>query len=492
MQTKREQVRAHNFQVRRLVRGVLLAEPDHAEQPFRRSATGTLIGTIIALLILAGFAVYGLLHPAAGPALAEGTNVVVEKETGTRYVVEAGALRPVANLASALLLAGPQLQTQTLSRQRTRQLPRSAAVGIVGAPDDVPTAADVAAAGWSVCVGATTATSGLAPTTVVSFGADDRPAPLRPGQGFLVAGPDGALYLVASGTRFAVATAQARNALGYGATVPLRATSSWLAALRPGRTISTLSVDGAGEPGPSTSAGPTTVGQVLAVHQAAGTQYYLVQRERIVPVTTFEALLLIGNPKLSSVYPQGDAPVVVPGSAIAEATRQLLPAALGWPEVPVDPVSAAGGSACVAAGSDGVPWLGTRGSASAAAGAGAAAGAAASGPAVPGPAASGGTAVRVPPGSGVVVEEANAAGGSTGAVWFVDDTGRRFAVAGAEALGALGFEAAARVKVPTGLLAALPTGPALDIAAAGHPINGAAATPSPSTATSAPVPAPTA
>jgi type VII secretion protein EccB len=472
MQTKREQVRAHNFQIRRLVRGVLLAQPDHAEQPFRRSTTGTLVGTIIALLILAGFAVFGLLHPAAGPALAQGTNVVVEKETGTRYVVQAGTLRPVANLASALLLAGPQLQAQTLSRQRTRQLPRSAAVGIVGAPDDVPVAADVAAAGWSACLGATTSSTGLAPTTAVSFGADDRPSPLGPGQGFLIAGPDGSVYLVVSGTRFAVATTQARNALGYGATVPLRGTSSWLAALRPGRTISTLSVDGAGGSGPSTSAGPTTVGQVLAVHQAAGTQYFLVQRAGIVPVTEFEALLLIGNPKLSSVYPNGNGPVVVPENAIADATWQLLPAALGWPDAPVDPVTAAGGSACVAAGPDGVPWLGTRGSATAAAGAGAS-----------GQAASGGTAIRVPPGSGVVAEETNAAGGSTGAVWFVDDTGRRFAVAGAEALAALGFEAAARVKVPAGLLAALPAGPALDIAAAGRPITGGASITAPTAST---------
>lgn len=465
MQTKREQVRAHNFLVRRLVRAVLLGQPDHWEQPFARSVTGTLIGTILALLILGGFAIYGVLRPAAGPALAQGTNVVVEKETGTRYVVESGTLRPVANLASALLLAGPQLQSQTLSRQRTRTLPRSPAVGIVGAPDDVPAAADAAHAGWSVCVGATTATTGLAPTTVVSFAADDRPGQLGAGQGFLVAGPDGALYLVASGTRYPIATTQARNALGYGATTPLRATAAWLAALRPGRTVSTLSVDGAGEPGPATSAGPTTVGQVLAVHQATTTQYFLVQRGRIVPVTAFEALLLIGNPKLASTYPDGLAPVVVPESAIADASRQVLPDGLGWPEVPVAPIAPPGGSICVAAAADGVPWTGTR-----------AGPPGATVPTAPGQADTSGTLVRVPPSSGVVAEEANAAGGSTGAVWFVDDAGRRFSVANGDTLAALGLDTAARVRVPSGLLAALPQGPTLDIAAAGRPVGGPAAT----------------
>jgi hypothetical protein len=201
------------------------------------------------------------------------------------------------------------------------------------------------------------------------------------------------------------------------------------------------------------------------VHQAAGTQYFLVQRGQIVPVTQFEALLLIGNPKLASVYPQDIAPVVVPESAIADATRQLLPASLGWPDATVDPVTATAGSVCVMAGPDGVPRSGTQESVTAEAGAG-----------TTGQTVSGGILARVPPGSGVLVEETNAAGGSTAAVWFVDGTGRRFCVPGTQALGALGLQAAVRVKVPAGVLAALRLGPTLDIAAAGRSVEGAVST----------------
>lgn len=454
MQTKREQVRAHTFQAQRLVRGVLLAEPEHHEQPFSRSATGTLVGILLSLVLLAGFAVYGLLRPGAGPALAGTTNLVIEKETGTRFVVDGGRLRPVANLASALLLAGPQPQTQTLTRRRTRLLPRAPAIGIVGAPDDVPRPDGLTTSGWSVCIGATTGTTGLAPTTLISFGPQPGLRELAPGQGFLVAAADGTLYLVADGTRYRITTTQARNALGYAATAPLRAGAAWLAALRPGRDVSTLMVDGAGRPGPVDES--TVVGQVLAVHRPAGTQYFLVQRQEVVPVTEFEALLLLGNPKLSFVYPSGAGPVVVPEQDIAEATRAVLPDSLGWPAAPVAPVGGNSGSVCVVAGPDGVPRLATATTVT-------------SDDTTQAPR-SGATVVRVPPGSGVLVDETNATGGSKGGVWFVDSLGRRSAVAGGDALGALGFQGARRVKAPTALLGAIPAGPALDIAAAGRPV----------------------
>lgn len=477
MQSKREQVRAHNFQARRMVRAVLTGNPDHREQPFQRSATGTLAGMILSLLILAGFAIYGLLHPALGPALDAETTMVVEKDTGTRYLVDGGTLRPVANLTSALLLAGPDLKTQSLSRQRTRSLPRGETIGIVGAPEDIPRAGDVVAAGWSICVPATTATTGIAPATTISFLAKPRPTALAQDKGLLVAGPDGSLYLVMSGTRFQITTTAARNALGYSATVPLRATSTWLASLKPGRAITVLSVEGAGESGPTTNDGATKVGQVLAVHQGlVGTQYFLVQRGKIVPVTPFEALLLMGNPRLASVYPDRRSPRVVPETAIAEASRQLLPASLGWPESPPAPLTATGQSVCVAAGPDGSPWIGTAplpgadgqpaAPASPSSGAGAGAGNAT---------ADGGTQVMVPPGSGVLAEETNAAGGSSGALWFVADAGRRFSIPTADALSALGLQAAARVKVPASVLGAIPQGPVLDIAAAGQPVASAVA-----------------
>jgi type VII secretion protein EccB len=464
MQTRREQVRAYNYQVKRLVRGVLMGRPEHWDQPFRRSTIGTVVGMILALIAVVGCVLLGLLRPGAGPELAADTTVVVEKDTGTRYVVADGTLRPVANLASALLLAGPQLHVQSLPPGRTRSLPRGTAVGIVGAPDDVPGADGVSKAGWSVCLRATTATTGLAPSTVIAFTGTQQLTRQAPGQGLLVAGPDGMLYLVVADTRYAIATAEARNALGYAATVPLRATKTWLAVLRPGRMITTLDVDHAGSDGPRTSAGTTKVGTVLAVHQLTGTQYFLVQRTKIVPLTRFEALLLMGSPKLAKLYPHGQAPIVIPESAIAAASRQLLPTSFGWPADPVDPVPVSGRSICVAAGNDGAPWLGL--------------GPADAGEAGDTPSGSGGSkTVLVRPGSAVVAEETNPAGGSTGAVWLVDDTGRSFAVADGESLGALGLDQATKIKVPTGLLTSIQRGPTLSIQAAQEPVTSAKTAP---------------
>jgi type VII secretion protein EccB len=180
MQTRREQVRAYNYQVKRLVRGVLMGKPEHWDQPFRRSTIGTVVGMILALIAVVGCVLFGLLRPGAGPELASDTTVVVEKDTGTRYLVADGTLRPVANLASALLLAGPQLHVQSLPQGRTRSLPRGTAVGIVGAPEDVPGADGVSKAGWSVCLRATTATTGLAPSTVIAFTGTQQLTRVRP------------------------------------------------------------------------------------------------------------------------------------------------------------------------------------------------------------------------------------------------------------------------------------------------------------------------
>ncbi|MGL5828361.1 MAG: type VII secretion protein EccB, partial [Angustibacter sp.] len=78
--------------------------------------------------------------------------------------------------------------------------------------------------------------------------------------------------------------------------------------------------------------------------------------------------------------------------------------------------------------------------------------------------------VSVPPGSGLVAEAVDSAGGRTGRLAFIDEQGNSFSIAEAEALSVMGLESARRVPVPIGLLTAIPSGPALAVSKVRGPI----------------------
>jgi hypothetical protein len=78
--------------------------------------------------------------------------------------------------------------------------------------------------------------------------------------------------------------------------------------------------------------------------------------------------------------------------------------------------------------------------------------------------------VLVPRGSGALVEAAAAPGAppGSGTVSLVTDAGLRYPLAGADLLGPLGYGGVTPLRVPAGLVALLPGGPALDPVAAAH------------------------
>ena len=101
MQNRRDQVQAHAFVVGRLVSALLRAEPDAPMTPLRRFVVGTFWGALLGALAVAGFGVYGFISPGGSTAWRAGGALIVEKETGARYVFVEGELRPVVNYASA-------------------------------------------------------------------------------------------------------------------------------------------------------------------------------------------------------------------------------------------------------------------------------------------------------------------------------------------------------------------------------------------------------
>jgi type VII secretion protein EccB len=150
--SRQDQLHSYQFTARRVVSAVVTGETDPAQSPFRRLAGSALVGALAAALSLAAVAAYGVLEPGGGTGWRDSSAVVVEKETGARYVYLDGALRPVPNYASALLIIGSgQAHTVSVSRRSIEDVPRGAPLGIPGAPDSLPEAGRLLGGPWTMC-----------------------------------------------------------------------------------------------------------------------------------------------------------------------------------------------------------------------------------------------------------------------------------------------------------------------------------------------------
>ncbi len=138
MQTQRDHVHAHQFQMGRMSSALVLGDPTSAEDPASRSIVGLVIGLVLAVLIVAGFAVYGLIVPGGSKSWRAAGAIIVEKETGNRYVYLNGVLRPTLNLTSAMLIEGASAKIQLTARNSLKGVPHGSPIGIAGAPQTVP------------------------------------------------------------------------------------------------------------------------------------------------------------------------------------------------------------------------------------------------------------------------------------------------------------------------------------------------------------------
>ncbi|KPI08698.1 protein of unknown function DUF690 [Actinobacteria bacterium OK074] len=465
MRSKRDQVQAHTFMMGRLTSGMLLADPDAPESPLGRTTRGALVGLIVGVLVCAGALVYGLLRPGGNDAWRSGDTLIVNKDTGARYLYSDGRLRPVRNYASAVLIGGSDLTTTSVGTASLAGTPVGRPVGITGAPDSVPGTGDLETSPWEVCsTGTGTATTLVAgaPVTTDAVGA---------GAALVVRGPDKRTYLVWQGSRLELdEDSGAAESLGYAPVTPRPVSAAFLDALVSGPKLATPAVDGRGTAGPELGGRATRVGQVFRVVAGSGNQEYVLQKDGLHPVTDTQSALLLGDPDTRKQAYAGAAPTVATIDVSdlrahqAPGTAGTDPSVSGLPDSPPRAVRLASGqSVCAQVDpADGqVRVTSVRVVASALA------------PAAQ-PDSTALTAACVPvdtvvmrPGHGTLVRALGAAGATVGNTTFlVGDDGVKYRIPDADALAALGYDGATPVRVPSTLLSMLPTGPELSKQAA--------------------------
>lgn len=467
-QNRRDQVQAHSFVVGRLVSGLMQAEPDSRMTPLRRFAVGTIAGVLIGALLLAGFGIFGVIFPGGDKSWRQPKALIVEEETGARYVFVDGLLRPVLNYVSARLILGGEPQVARVSRNSLRGVPHGLPVGIPSAPDSLPDPGRTDGATWQVCSSTGHDPSGAPrPYVTVRVGGEQRPRPLAQQEALVARNPGGQLYLVWNNLRLAVPSATVLGALGYAAAPQHLVGTAWLNALPAGPDLAAPSVPDVGRPGPAVGGHPTVVGQMFKVDDvASASQYFVMRADGLSPVTPTGAAMLMADPNTRKAYPNRTVDAVPLNAAVLAASPRS-PTASITASHPVTPPRLAG------IGSGEAPCA--RLTFDAAGGPTVQAGVGATGPdaAAPDAATTPPAADRlladrvvVAPGAGLLVRDLPGPGIPDGALYLLVDIGVRYPLSGAQSLAPLGYDKVTPVPVPAPLLALFPTGPALDPQAA--------------------------
>ncbi|MFD3993247.1 type VII secretion protein EccB [Streptomyces sp. NPDC058583] len=476
MQSRRDQVQAHLFLMGRLTSGMLRENPDTLETPGGRTNRGMAFGLIIGVVAILVSALWGLFSPGGSTSWrAEGT-LVLEKDTGNRYVFAQGRLRPVLNYASARLLLNGDMKSATVGSSATKDAPHGPPVGIPGAPDYLPGRTSLLSSPWQVCAATTRQTSGeVVVRTRLALGAADGGRPLGSGEALLVQGPDGRRSLLLGGERHLLdEITGAATSLGYGSAPAHPVSAAFLVALPAAPDLAAPAVPGRGEAGPALDGRPTRVGQIFSVEvPGAEGQFHLLRREGLTPLTETETALVLGDPQTRKVAYEGQTPAARPLGAEAArghlASAASRPAGGGLPASPPRLVQIPGGTepCAVVRPSDGAAMGVSIAFAPAAVAEDHVAQPPADGVA---PACLPVDRVEVPPGKGALIQALSSAGTRMGdTVFLVTDSGVRHPVAAGGALEALGYTAADVRGLPSALLMTLPTGAPLDPAAAAMP-----------------------
>lgn len=148
--TTKAQVSGHKFLRRRVEHGVVTGDIRMIHDPLATRRRALIFGTVATVLIGAGAAVLAWLSPEPDP----GDAVIVRSEHGQLYTLLDGRYHPTTNLASARLLAGSPEDPVAIGADNLAQRPHGIPVGIVDAPNNLPTADDLADAADSGDTGA--------------------------------------------------------------------------------------------------------------------------------------------------------------------------------------------------------------------------------------------------------------------------------------------------------------------------------------------------
>jgi type VII secretion protein EccB len=438
VQTQKDHVHAYQFLMQRMTTALVVGDPSNMELPTKRGRSGMLIGALIALLIVIGFGVYGLIVPGGNKAWQQKGAILVEKESGTRYVYVNGVLMATPNLASAMLIQGDQSKVSVITRASLSGLARGPQMGIPGAPDTVPRPQDLLPGSWLLCP---SADANGRPGTSMNLDDRARTSSVPDDQYVPVQSMDGKLFVIWKGVKHRVPDTNSLVVFGLAATRSPFMPDLWLSLIPDGPELSPAVIPDAGKPGQNVAGAPRRIGDLFTHDPGNGTQQrYVLLQEGLAPLSATEFALLSAQP--------GKSPVEIDAQSILTAPfspdHTLL---LRLPDlVKLRPVENVGGTAClrqtgsgaevtttvvIAPGADKWPPVSESGA-------------------------------RVTPNRGLLVAELPIPNGQkVPNRYLITDRGKRFLIPDNDSIQALGLGGVQPVPMRTEVLSTIPAGPAL-------------------------------
>ncbi|MFD0569957.1 type VII secretion protein EccB [Kitasatospora gansuensis] len=335
MASRRDELNAYTAARKRTVGAFLLPSGGGNDEDAPRPVKAVLPSVVIGVVIVAGFAMWGVIKPAAPKGWDSGTNIIQGKQSTTRYVVLPGdkgtrVLHQVLNMSSARLVLLANAKVVIVEDKVLDAYPNhGATIGIPYAPDKLPKS-DVAYQTnkkWSVCN--SPGTEEKAPPNQAVFVAADKDATrladpklvLGPGESMFVqapldtAGLAGRFMVDRTGTRHLIGSATSSDTANdiiagslYGsdaADKPQRVTEDWLRTLEVGHAIEFQTP-------PQFKANQVTQSQLKQLSKAEERRvgrvlnydksFFMVGVDKLYEVSPFQAKLALSNPDLGKTY----------------------------------------------------------------------------------------------------------------------------------------------------------------------------------------------
>jgi type VII secretion protein EccB len=154
-QSTKLRVSGYRFLLRRMEHALVRGDIRMVDDPLRAQSLSLSSGVILAAIIVAVCAVLAFLRP---PATVGNDPIVVVRDTGALYVRVGDTVHPVLNLASARLITGTPTNPSVVRAAAVNNAKRGPMLGIPGAPAEVSPPLDQDSSAWTVCDDATNTT----------------------------------------------------------------------------------------------------------------------------------------------------------------------------------------------------------------------------------------------------------------------------------------------------------------------------------------------